>query len=299
MDIFPSFYCNNNCNFCFHKYRGNDISDQNTLNISLLENILSSIHDRNYKAYILGGELTLLDEDYQKELISSILKYTSDITYITTLQKIPSDYILNHTTLAISIDYALRPYSMDTIYENITEYIDGTYNYEIFTMFSSQLIKNIESYEKFFQLKTGSIIFDMQLSDHMEYDPNDLIALIEFIKSNRYTDKVINKIFHKNFNKMDITFNFLDDIDIYPDGRILLRPSFLDHYKFNGIPGNSINELYRVYNNQILIEYYSCAECISCEYIGACIYRFNMKMENNRCIYKNLNEKIMNMIERI
>lgn len=297
MDIFPSFYCNNKCNFCFHKYRNNDIGDKTLLSIHKLKEILSSIPDRNYKIFLLGGELTLLDTLYQEELVSELLNYTNQIVYITTLQKIPSKYILDNTTLAISIDYGLRPYSMDEIFHNIKSHLDGIYSYEIFTMFSKELTENLYTYEKFLQLETASIIFDMKLSPNMKYDTSDLLDLVKFIINNKYQGKIVNKIFHQEIT--DIDFNFFDDVDLYPNGRILLRPSFINKYNFKGIEGNTLEDLRQIYNEKILYEYYSHAECMACEYIGNCIYRFNEKILHDICTYKEMNHQIMNLLGEI
>jgi organic radical activating enzyme len=64
MNIIPTYKCNFNCPFCYTK----KLSDKELLDLNWLKNQLNKIPDIN-NIDILGGELSILPIDYQKQLI--------------------------------------------------------------------------------------------------------------------------------------------------------------------------------------------------------------------------------------
>lgn len=107
ISVNPTYKCNLDCSFCYLKNR----HESSLLDLKLFDKQmeeLSKVYDFVY-IDLYGGEITLLPEDYIKELISICEKYVSDISVVTNLIEMPQWLYELKYTVSASWDYIYRP----------------------------------------------------------------------------------------------------------------------------------------------------------------------------------------------
>ena len=123
ISINPTYACNLDCSFCYLK----DLHDKTIMDLDLLEKQLEDISQIYEFVYIdlYGGEITILPEDYINRLISIIEKYTSEISLVTNLIKVPEWLYRCKYQFCASWDYIYRP-KHELVLKNCEDYYNKT-----------------------------------------------------------------------------------------------------------------------------------------------------------------------------
>lgn len=100
VSVCPTFKCNQRCNYC---YLGDKVCDSETLRISTLVHMLSKLCLKHSisRIDIFGGEVSLLSDDYLKELNFCCKSFASNVSVVTNLHRDIS-HIFKNITISLN-----------------------------------------------------------------------------------------------------------------------------------------------------------------------------------------------------
>lgn len=123
ISINPTYKCNLNCDFCYL----NKLHSDKLMNLNKLDKQLRQLSNDFELKYIdlYGGEITILDEFYVKELICICEKYTNNISLVSNFVELPEWIYDIKYRIGSSWDYKYRDKG-EKILENIDYYYKKT-----------------------------------------------------------------------------------------------------------------------------------------------------------------------------
>lgn len=261
MNIYASYKCNFSCPFC-------SIKDNNSqkLNLSWVKKELLRHPELCSDINILGGEPSILPEDYQEELINICTEVANEKPYyITNLFKISP--LLKKCKLIVSYDFGLR--------QNNHEVLNNILNLEqefgLSTVLTSYLVDNIgaNKYLRFINSLSNCTRADLDLYYKSKHDINNftpkLSNLLNFIFEVMTNDKV-------NLAPLSSMRNYIDG-SIYNISDFF---AFMPGEKY-GVRLDYDNGPYKIFDNyDDAISFYNYRikhnMCRNCEFINSCWY---------------------------
>lgn len=179
MNVYTTYNCNANCGFCSIKNN----AFESRLDLGFLENELDKHKDLCKNINILGGEPSILPDDYQDRLISICEEHGNLMPYyITNLIKISS--VINRVDPIISFDFTLRHEYRLTISNMLKLNVD----FSISTILTNNLVENIgaEEYLKFIHRfrrckRADLVVYFHAIKDAYNYTPrrDKLLRFVE------------------------------------------------------------------------------------------------------------------------
>lgn len=104
--ICPTYKCNLKCQFCYLT----NLSSDNLLNLNQLSNRLNEIAMiyNIVQIDVYGGQISILDEEYLKQLFSMCFKYVNRINITTNLTYIPQIFYDQNIIINVGWDYIYK-----------------------------------------------------------------------------------------------------------------------------------------------------------------------------------------------
>lgn len=292
VSVNPSYFCNLRCPFCY--LTKNQLQDKHTLDLNLLEIRLAELttHFSIAKFDLYGGEFSVLDPSYQKEVINRLKKNTDrPINIITNLVQF-SDYFFDRTLdISVSFDFSARAH-----HEQVLKNISLLNRPISILMLASPKLLEIDVE---FMIQTFNIFKNITSVEIKPYSSNQSNSLsIKFSEFEIFVQKWINSKTKKNFSFenenrirscLQKTYSAYSDDHIYitPKGKFaVLEFDTLDREFFKEL--NSIND-YMEWCRQEPLKLTDI--CNQCDYLGNCLtehYRQVNSLENSCSGFKFL-----------
>ncbi|MFN3453366.1 MAG: radical SAM protein [Pseudobdellovibrio sp.] len=277
LSINPTYYCNFRCKFCY--LSEDQLSDPKKLLLDTLLHRLNEIGSFRLieSVDIYGGEVSLLSEDYFRDLKRIIRAYYSDPISVITNLKVVRPYLLtDDIDLSVSWDYFAREH-YQVVYENMKSleipfHILTLASQEIVNMSDSELDQYVISLNQLQNLKTIEIkpySFNKYNKQSVTFKEYEVFIKRLITKKNSFKFDFINELkikesLQKKYSSWSDDHLYIDPAGDYrvleftDDGEEYFEKvnTFLDYEKW------AAKEKLQVKNNSY---------CGSCKYLGHCL----------------------------
>ena len=273
LDIIPTYACNLKCPFCFNK---DNWDTEGLLDLNILKRELANNPEIRELA-IIGGEPSLLPDDYLKELIDICIKYLhgNKPDYYTNLTMIPDKHILDNINLHVSYDPCDRT-CQDKVLSNMLQLdtdfsINMIITKKLITEYGvHKIIKLANRFKKTLYLSKINVVTTNGIK-HMQPTPDEIISFtMELSKyNNPYIRSSLLRVLNGTYTHNKHTAERFDyNVSINPDGR----------FQTSGLHG--IEKIYRDTYKECLKAYEEAfrtpKKCKQCRFNDYCIdeYRY-------------------------
>lgn len=291
MDLFPSYKCNFDCPFCPVMNK----QDDTLMNLDWLDNALSTIPGIK-KFDIIGGEPSLLPNDYLLKLIGICSKYSDEKPQLYTNLKIVSP-LLHLVDPIISFDFDLRK-DTNTVLNNI---LSLGIDYSINMIMTQQLVDRGPEYVLKFAKRFKGLkrlkISSFAAFDHLPDFTPDPQQLIDFVKYLIKYDTESKIYFYpiegmKHQYKKSISCEQLTEL--LPNNKFRLGTK--DFHKI-GPEFDTYHEVQLHY--QEMMQGIVPDECVHCTYHEKCTVKYRDRTKTCYWDYKLMNTIEKDLSERI
>ena len=244
--VIPTYACNFNCSFCLEN------KNKTLLDLNILRKRLMEIPYNVKVLTLLGGEISILPENYLNNLLKLIDEHHKEIAIITNGYKIIPQFLDQRYRLNISWDFEARPHST-SVYSNI---ISLDRNYSILTVCTKELMsKPINEIINFYNsLKNMDFV---QFQFLLTTTKDELSYYKEFLE---FRLKIINHP-RRQFNVADESP--VIGLAIDPDGYYTFTKGPMHGY-FGDFRVNTIEECSEIYEHSCKV-IQKCVYCIHCD----------------------------------
>lgn len=263
MNIYPSYKCNLNCDFCSLCHLPGEM-----ISLEWMDRVLTEHPVLAHNINILGGEPSIIPEDYLKELVRLCVSHAEEKPYlITNLLKPLSACIRGSVKPIVSWDFQMRKHSTQIL----TNILTMSQPFAISTILSSDLInQGAQRYLHFIDMLPACERADLVLyrsgttdTDHTP-DHDKLMAFVKDVmdhpKVNLTPYSNMKGIINNGFD------NIADRFGLLPDNKIGVR---IDYREGHYTPFDTYSEALAYYNKRIQ-HIRETVPCKGCEFFGHC-----------------------------
>lgn len=289
MDIIPTYKCNLRCPFCFNK---DNWETQGLLDLNVLRKELKANPDIRELA-IIGGEPSLLPEEYMAELLKICREYLNGgkPDFYTNLVQIPSKNTLDNIELHVSYDPCDRARQGLVLGNMLQLDCDFSVNMiltkKLVTEYGvEKIVKLANRLKKPLYLSKINVVTTSGIK-HMQPTPEEIVNFtIELAKyNNPYIRSSLLRVLNGTYKHNKPTIERFDyNVSINPDGR----------FQTSGLHGiekiyrDTYQECYKAYEKAFKTP----EKCQTCRFNDYCIdeYRHGDNCEEDMYIMQKFEE---------